>query len=126
MYVYISFHRIGNSSHLVLQNHSCMRCLVISNKIFSLTSQKGDSITGVHYLKVNKDVIHCKTIISDRNQIHAAPNFLVLSSRIASYVTINCYTLQRQATRSEGKNSFRRCWNIFVSNCDPQRFFCNM
>ena len=61
------FIALGNSSHLVLQNHSCMRCLVTSNTIFSLASQKGDGITRVDYLKVNKDVIHCKTIISDRN-----------------------------------------------------------
>ena len=28
-----------------------MRCLVTSNKIFSLALQKGDGITGVDYLK---------------------------------------------------------------------------
>ena len=38
-----------------------------------------DSIAGVDYLKVKNDVIHCKTIISDRSLIHAAPNFLLLS-----------------------------------------------
>ena len=42
---------MGNSSHLVLQNHSRMQCLVTSNKIFSLALQKGDGITGVDYLK---------------------------------------------------------------------------
>ena len=47
---------LGNSSHLVLQSHLCMRCLVTSNKIFSLTSQKGDSIASVDYLKVKNDV----------------------------------------------------------------------
>ena len=120
------FIALSNSSHLVFQSHSCMWCLVISNKIFSLPSQKGDNITGADYLNVNKDVIHCKTIISDRNQIHAAPNFMLLSSKIASYVTINCYTLLHQATRGEGKNSFRRFRKIFVSDRDPQQFFCNM
>ena len=34
-----------------------------------------DSIAGVDYLKVKNDIIHCKTIISDRSLIHAAPNF---------------------------------------------------
>ena len=92
-----------------------MRCLVTSNKIFSLTLQKGDSITGVGYSKMKKGCHPGKTIISEKSQIHAAPNFLLLSSRIASYVAINCYTLVHQATRGERNNSFRRCRNIFVS-----------
>ena len=128
-YIYINaftipFMTLRNSSHLVLQNHSCMRCLVTSNEIFSLTSQKGGSIAGVDYLKVRNDVIHCKTIISDRSQIHAAPNFLLLSSWIAKFVTITSYTLLHQATRDEGKTSLRRSRDIFVSDRDPQRFFC--
>ena len=78
------------------------QCLVTSNEFFSLTSQKGDSVAGVDYLKVKNDVIHCKTmIVSGRSQIHAAPNFSLLSSRIASYVTITCYTSLHQATRGE-------------------------
>ena len=101
-----------------------MRCLVTFNEIFSLTSQKGDSVAGVDYLKVRNDVIHCKTIISDRSQIHAAPNFLLLSSWIAKFVTITSYTLLHQATRDEGKTSLRRSRDIFVSDRDPQRFFC--
>ena len=117
------FIALGNLSHLVLQNHSCMWCLVTSNKIFSLSSQKGDSIAGVNYLKVKNDVVHCKTIICDRSQIHAAPNFLLLSSRISSYVTITCCTLLHQATRGEGNNSFRKCRNIFVSDRDLNDFF---
>ena len=62
------FIALGILSHLVLHNHSCMWCLVTSNKIFSLTSQKGDSIGGVDYLKMKNDVIHCKTIIFDRGR----------------------------------------------------------
>ena len=118
------FITLGNSSYLVLQNHSCMRCLVTSNEIFSLTSQKGDSVAGVDHLKVRNDVIHCKTIIAVRSQIHAAPNFSLLSSWIASYVTITCYTLLHQATRDEGKTSLKRRRDIFVSDRDLQRFFC--
>ena len=117
------FVALGNLSHLVLQNHSCMWCLVTSNKIFSLTLQKGDSIAGINYLKVKNDVIHCKTIISDRGQIHAAPNFSLLSSRISSYVTITCCKLLHQAIKGERKNGFRSCRNIFISDRDPQRFF---
>ena len=37
-------------------------------------------IASVNYLKVKKDVTYWKTIIPDRNQIHAAPSFLLLSS----------------------------------------------
>ena len=111
---------LRNLSHLVLQNHSCMRCLVTSNKIFSLTSQKGDIIAGVDYIKVRNEVVHCKTIISDRNQIHAAQSFSLLSSWIASYVAITCYTLLHQATRDGGKTSLRRRTDIFVSDRDPQ------
>ena len=118
------FITLGNSSHLVLQNHSCMRCLVTSNEIFSLISQKGDCIAGVDYLKVKNYVVHCKTIIFDRSQIHAAPNFALLSSWIASYVTLTCYTLLHQATRNEGNTSLRRPMHIFVSDRDPQRSFC--
>ena len=116
------FIALGNLSHLVLQNHSCMWCLVTSNKIFSHSSQKGDSIAGVNYLKVKNDVVHCKTIICDRSQIHAAPNFSLLSSWISSYVTITCCTLLHQATRGEGNNSFRKCRNIFVSDRDLNDF----
>ena len=90
-----------------------MRCLAL---------QKDDSITGADYLKVKKDAIHCKTIISERSQIHAVPNFLLLSSRIANYVTINCYTLLHQARRGEGKNSFQMCRNIFVADRDPSGY----
>ena len=114
------FITLGNLSHLVLQNHSCMRCLATSNEIFSLTSQKGDIIAGVDYLKVRNDVIHCKTIISDRSQIHVTPNFSLLSSWIASYVAVTCYTLLHQATRDGGKASLRRRTDIFISDRDPQ------
>ena len=53
---------------------------VSSNEIFFLTSQKGGGIASANYSKVKNDVTHWITIASDRNQIHAAPNFLFLSS----------------------------------------------
>ena len=53
---------------------------VSSNEIFFLTSQKGGGIASVNYLKVKNDVSYWNTIVPDRNQIHAAPNFLFLSS----------------------------------------------
>ena len=53
---------------------------VSSNEIFFFTSQKGDGIASANYLKVKNDVTYWITIVSDRNQIHAAPNFLFLSS----------------------------------------------
>ena len=57
-----------------------MWCLVTFDEIFFLTSQKGGGIASVNYLKVKNDVTYWNTIIPDRNQIHAAPNFLLLSS----------------------------------------------
>ena len=51
-------------------------CDVSSNEIFFLTSQKGSGIASVNYLKMKNDVIHWNTTVSDRNQIHAAPNVL--------------------------------------------------
>ena len=57
-----------------------MRCLVTINEIFFLTSQIGDGIASVNYLKVKKEVTYWKTIIPDRNQIHAAPNILFLNT----------------------------------------------
>ena len=57
-----------------------MWCLVTFNKILFFTLQKGGGIACVNYLKVKYDVTHWKAIISDKNQIHAAPNFLLLGS----------------------------------------------
>ena len=57
-----------------------MWCLVTFSEFFFISSQKGDSIACVNYLKVKKDVTRWKTIISEKSQIHAAPNFLLLSS----------------------------------------------
>ena len=62
-----------------LYNSNWMRCLVTLNKIFFLTSQKGGGNWCLYW----------KTIIPDRNQIHAAPNFLLLSSYIGSLRRIN-------------------------------------
>ena len=55
-------------------------CNVSSNEIFFLTSQKSGGIASVNYLKVKNDVTYWNTIVPDRNQIHAAPNLLFLSS----------------------------------------------
>ena len=57
-----------------------MWCLVTFNKIFFFSLQKGGGIACVNYLKVKNDVTHWKAIISDKSRIHAATNFLILSS----------------------------------------------
>ena len=57
-----------------------MWCFVTFNKIFFLTSQKGGGIASVNYLKMKNDVTYWNTIIPDKNQIHAALNFLLLRS----------------------------------------------
>ena len=58
--------------------------LATFDKTLFRTSIKGGDIAGAHYLKVKNDFTHWKTIIPDKSQIHAAPNFLLLSSYIAS------------------------------------------
>ena len=55
-------------------------CDVLSHENFFLTSQKGGGIASVNYLKVKSDVTFWITIVSDRNQIHAASNFLFLNN----------------------------------------------
>ena len=82
-YIYISFHHIGQSCS-VLQNHSCMWCLVTFNGTFSFASQKGDGIARVDYLKVKNHVTRWKAIIPDRGETPTAPSFLLLSSSITS------------------------------------------
>ena len=57
-----------------------MWCLVTFNEIFFLLLQKSGGIAFVNYLKVKNDVTLWKAITSDKSQIHAAPNFLFLSS----------------------------------------------
>ena len=57
-----------------------MWCLVTFNEIFFLKSQKDDGIASLNYLKMKNEVTYWTTIIPDRNQIHAAPNFLLLSN----------------------------------------------
>ena len=59
-----------------------MWCLVTFNEIFFLSSQKGDGIARVNYLKVKNDVTHWKTIIPDKSQILPAPNFLLYVARL--------------------------------------------
>ena len=49
-------------------------------EIFFLKSQKGGGIASVNYLKVKNEVTFWMTFIPDRNQIHAALKFLLLSS----------------------------------------------
>ena len=122
IYIYISFYHIGQFVTFGFAKSFVHAMSSHLQRNFLPYIQKGDSIAGVDYLKVRNDVINCKTIISDRSQIHAAPNFSLLSSCIAEYVTIICYTLLHQATRDEGKTSLWR--RFFVSDRDPQRFFC--
>ena len=57
-----------------------MWCLVTFNEIFLVSSQKGGGIASANYLKVKNDIAHWKTIISDKSQIHAISNFLLISS----------------------------------------------
>ena len=57
-----------------------MWCLVTYNEIFFLKSQKSGGIASVIYWEVKNEVTYWKTIIPDRNQIHAASNSLLLSS----------------------------------------------
>ena len=40
-----------------------------------------------------------------------------------THLAISCYTLQYQAARGEGKNSWRKRTGILVSDRDQQRFF---
>ena len=54
--------------------------LATFKKVFFLWLLKGGGNACVNYLKVKNDVTHWKTIISDKSQIHASPNFLLLSS----------------------------------------------
>ena len=59
--------------------------LVTFNEIFFLTSQKGGGTAGVNHLKnLKNDVTYWKTVFPVMSQIHAAPDFLLLSRDIAS------------------------------------------
>ena len=120
-YIYIYSHYIGQS-HSVLQNHPCMWCLTIFKEIFFFTLLF--LIVGVDYLKMKNNVTHWKKIIPDRSQIHVAPNFCLQVAKLQIYVAIICYTLLHQATRGERKNGLRERRDIFLSDRDPQRFFC--
>ena len=124
IYIYISFHHIGQfvTFDFAKSFVHVMPCHLQRN--FLPSSQKGDSIAGEDYLNVKNDVIHCKTIISDRSQIHAALKFLPLSNWIASCVTIIYCALLRRAAGDGGGTSLRRRKDIFVSGHDRQRFFC--
>ena len=57
-----------------------MWCLVTFNEIFFLKSQKDGGIASLNYLKMKNEVTYWTAIIPDRNQIHTAPNFLLLSN----------------------------------------------
>ena len=120
-YIYIYSHYIGQS-HSALQNHPCMWCLIIFKELFFFTSLF--LIVGVDYLKMKNNVTHWKKIIPDRSQIHVAPNFCLQVAKLQIYVAIICYTLLHQATRGERKNGLRERRDIFLSDRDPQRFFC--
>ena len=65
---------------IICNNSNWMWCHDTFNEIFFLKSQNGGCIASVNYLTVKNKVTYWKTIIPDRNQIHVAPNFLLLSS----------------------------------------------
>ena len=77
----VDFEQVNISRVVFCNNRNSMWCLVTFNEVFCLSLQKGGGIAGVsNYLKVKNDVTHWKVSISDKSQIHAAPNFLLLSS----------------------------------------------
>ena len=65
---------------IIFNNSNWMWCLVTCNEIFFLKSQKSGVLASVIYWEVKNEVTYWKTIIPDRNQIHAASNSLLLSS----------------------------------------------
>ena len=69
---------------VIYNNRNSMWYLVTFNEIFFLTSQKGGGTAGVNHLKVKNDVTYWKTVFPVMSQIHAAPDFLLLSRDIAS------------------------------------------
>ena len=71
---------VDTSFFIICNNSNWMWCLVTYNKIFFLKSQKSGGIASVIYWEVKNEVTYWNTIILDRNQIHAASNFLLLSS----------------------------------------------
>ena len=81
-----SLYKISISKSIYIDTYYVLFVIIVteydvsSNEIFFLTSQKGGSIASVDYLKVKNDVTYWNPIVPDRNQIHAAPNFLFLSS----------------------------------------------
>ena len=81
-----SLYKISISKSIYVDTYYVLFAIIVnehdvsSNEIFFLTSQKGGGIASANYLKVKNDVTYWITIVSDRNQIHAAPNFLFLSS----------------------------------------------
>ena len=93
------------------------------NALFFFKSQKDGVVASVNYLKVKNKVTYWTTVIPDSNQIHAAPNFLLLSNRFHVYVAIACYTLLHQATKCEGKNSLKERRDILVLIVIPNDFF---
>ena len=76
----VDFEQANVSKVVIYGNRNSVWCLVTFNEIFFLSLQKGGGIACVNYLKVKNNVTHSKTIISDKSQIHAGPNFLLLSS----------------------------------------------
>ena len=81
-----SLYKISTSKQIYVDTYCVLFVITVtefdvsSNVIFFLTSKKGGGITSVNYLKMKNDVTYWNTIFPDRNQIHAAPNFLFLSS----------------------------------------------
>ena len=59
-----------------------MSCHFQRNFLLYITESGG--IASVNDLKLKNDATYWKTVIPDKNQIHADPNFLILNSYIAS------------------------------------------
>ena len=76
----VDFEQVNVGRVVIYNDSNSMWRLVTFNEIFFLSLQKGGGIACVNYLKVKNDVTHSKAIITDKSQIHASPNFSLLSS----------------------------------------------
>ena len=76
----VDFEQVNVGRVVIYNDSNSMWRLVTFNEIFFLSLQKGGGFACVNYLKVKNDVTHSKAIITDESQIHASPNFSLLSS----------------------------------------------
>ena len=124
----------------VFENYSCMSSLLTFNKISFLTSQKGDCIAGVAYLKVKNHVTCWKTIIPEKSTL--PKTFCFQKARLQIYVTkiirppdFLCVFTRTSETDFPAKKKYRKPEfrekkennmsgrDVFVSDRDPQQFF---